>query len=86
MAQLVECPALGQAMIPCFVGSTLTSGSVVTAGSLEPTSESVSPSFCPSPTRTLSLLLKKKQTLKKPTSNTSTEKIFQRKLKLKFLP
>ena len=46
-----------QVMISQFVGSSPTSGSVLTAQSLEPASNSVSPSLslCPSPTCALSL-------------------------------
>ena len=42
-----------QVMISQFVGSSPTSGSVLTAQSLEPASDSVSPSLCPSPARAL---------------------------------
>ena len=41
MAQLVERPTSVQIMISLFVGSSPVLGSVLTAGSLEPTSDSV---------------------------------------------
>ena len=43
VAQSVKCPTSAQAMISRFVGSSPTSGSVLTAQSLEPASDSVSP-------------------------------------------
>ena len=45
MAQSVKCPTLAQVMISWFVGSSPTSGSVLTAQSLESALDSVSPSF-----------------------------------------
>ena len=45
VAQSVNQPTLAQLMISRFMGSSLTSGSVLTAQSLEPASESVSPSL-----------------------------------------
>ena len=45
MAQLVDCPTLAQVMISHFVGSSPESGSVLTAQSLEPASDSVSSSL-----------------------------------------
>ena len=53
MAQLVEHPTSAQVMISRSVGSSLESGSVLTARSLEPASESVSSSLCPSPAQAL---------------------------------
>ena len=52
VAQLVECPTLVQVMISWFMDSspTLALGSVLTAQSLEPASDSVSPSISLSPT------------------------------------
>ena len=64
MAQLVECPTLAQVMISWFVGSSPTSGSGLTAQSLEPVSESVSPSLFPSSAHTLSLSLSLSLSLK----------------------
>ena len=55
MAQSVKRPTLAQVMMSWFVNSSSTSGPVLTARSLEPASDSVSPSVCASPTRTLSL-------------------------------
>ena len=46
----VECLTLAQVMILHFVGSSITWGSVLIAWSLEPASDSVSPSlYAPSP-------------------------------------
>ena len=50
MAQSVEHQTSAQVMISQFVGSSPMSGSVLTAQSLEPASDSVSLSLCPSPT------------------------------------
>ena len=55
VAQLVERPTSAQVMISRFVSLSPASGSVVTAQSLEPASDSVSPSICPSPAPALSL-------------------------------
>ena len=56
VAQLVKHPTSAQVMISQFVGSRLMLGSGLTARSLEPALDSVSPPlFCPSPARTLSL-------------------------------
>ena len=63
------CPTSAQVMISQFVSSSPTSGSVLTAQSLEPASDSVSlsVSLCPSITHTLSLSLKNKHKTKKVT-------------------
>ena len=45
VAQLVGCLTLAQVMISQYVGSSPMSGSVLTAQSLEPASDSVSPSL-----------------------------------------
>ena len=45
MAQSAECPTSAQVMISRFVSSRPASGSVLTARSLEPASDSVSPSL-----------------------------------------
>ena len=62
MAQLVKCPTLAQVMISQFVSLSPTSGSVLSAQSLELRAWSLlqilSPSLCPSPTHTLFLSLK----------------------------
>ena len=57
VAQSVKCPTLAQVMISQSVSSSPTLGSVLTAQSLEPASNSVSPSLslCPSPACVLSL-------------------------------
>ena len=55
VAQSVKCLTLAQVMIPRFMGSSPASGSVLTAQSLEPVSDSVSLSLCPSPVHALSL-------------------------------
>ena len=54
MAQLVESPTSAQVMISRSVSSSPTSGSVLTAQSLDPASDSVSPSLSdPFPTHAL---------------------------------
>ena len=62
VAQSVKCPTLAQVMISWFVSLSPVSGSVLTAWSLEPALNSVSPSLSAPPTRTLcvSLTLKNK--------------------------
>ena len=56
MAQSVKHLTLAQVMISQFVGVRAPAlRSVLTAQSLEPASESKSPSLCPSPAHTLSL-------------------------------
>ena len=59
VAQSVKRPTSAQVMISQFVGSSPASGSVLTAQSLEPISDSVSPSLSapPLPMRCLSLPL-----------------------------
>ena len=53
VAQSVERPTSAQVMILRFVGSSPTSGSVLTAQSWDPALESVSPSLCPFPNHAL---------------------------------
>ena len=67
VARSVKRPTLAQVMILRSVGSSPMLGSVLTAQSLEPASESVSPSLFAPPllTRCLFLSLKNKQTLEK---------------------
>ena len=68
MAQSVKHPTLAQFMISQFMGLSPMLGSVLTAQSLEPALDSVSPlSLCPSPSHTLSLKKKKKKKKKKET-------------------
>ena len=55
VAQSVERPTSAQVMISQSMGSSPASGSVLTAQSLEPVSDSVSPSLRPSPVHALSL-------------------------------
>ena len=57
VAQSVRCPTSAQVMISQFMGSSPTSGSVLTAQSLEPDSESVSPSVSASSLLMLMLML-----------------------------
>ena len=64
MAQSVKCRTSAQVMISQSVSSSPASGSVLTAQSLEPASDSVSPSFSSPPQLTLSLK-KNKQTFNK---------------------
>ena len=49
MAQSVERPTLAQVMISLFTRSSPALGSVLTAGNLEPASDSVSPLSLPLP-------------------------------------
>ena len=58
MAQLVECPTSAQVMISWFMSLRPASGSVLTAQSLEPASDSVSPSLS-APPPDISLCLSK---------------------------
>ena len=58
VAQLVECPTSAQVMICQFVSSSPMSGSVLTAQSLEPASDSVSPTPSAPPQLVLFLCLK----------------------------
>ena len=60
VAQSVERLTLAQVMISWFVGSSPVSGSVLTAQSLEPASDSVSPSLSVPPQLMLSLSLSQK--------------------------
>ena len=61
VAQSVGRGTLAQVMISQFMGSSPSSGSVLTARSLEPASDPVSPLSAPPPlTRTLALALKNK--------------------------
>ena len=60
VAQSVKRPTSAQVMISRSVGSSPASGSMLTAQSLEPVSDSVSPSFSDSPLFMLSLCLKNK--------------------------
>ena len=55
VARSVKHTTLAQVMISQSVGLSPTSGSVLTARSLEPASDSVSLSLCPSPAHALSL-------------------------------
>ena len=57
MVQLVKHLTLVQVMISWFVGSSPPLGSVLTAQSLEPTSDSMSPSLSTSPLLTLCVCL-----------------------------
>ena len=51
VAQSVGRPTLAQVMVSWYMGLSPTSGSVMTARSLEPASDSVSSFLCPSPTQ-----------------------------------
>ena len=59
VAQSVERPTSPQVMISRFMGSSPVSGSVLTAQSLQPALDSVSPSLCPSPAHTMCVSLSK---------------------------
>ena len=66
VAQSVKRPTSAQVMISRSVSSSPALGSGLTAQSLEPVLDSVSPSLCPSPTHALSLSVSKiNKTLKK---------------------
>ena len=65
MVQSVKRPTLAQVMISQFMSSSSTSGSVLTAQSLEPASDSVSLSLCPSLVHALPLSLSKINKCKK---------------------
>ena len=60
VVQLVKRPTSAQVMISQFVGSSPASGSVLMARSLEPASDSVSPSLSAPPLLMLGLCLKNK--------------------------
>ena len=60
MAQSVKCPTSAQVMISHSVSSSVASGSVLTAQSLEPASDSVSPSLSDPPPFMLCLSLSQK--------------------------
>ena len=62
MAQWVKHPTLAQVMISRSVGASPASGSVLTARSLEPASDSVSPSLSAPLPFVLSFSLKNKET------------------------
>ena len=65
MSQLVKCPTSAQVMISWFVSSSPASGSGLTAQSLEPASDSVSPSLSAPPPLMLCLSLCLSLSLKK---------------------
>ena len=60
VAQSMKCPTSAQVMISRFVGSSPTSGSVLTAQSLEPALDCVSPSLSAPPLFALCLCLSQK--------------------------
>ena len=60
MAESVERPTSAQVTISQFMSSSLTSGSVLTAQSLEPASDSASPSLSAPPLLILFLSLSQK--------------------------
>ena len=60
VAQLVKRPTLTQVMISQFMGSSPALGSVLTSQSLEPASDSVSPSLSAPPPLIIGLSLKNK--------------------------
>ena len=68
MAQSAKRPTSAQAMISRSVSSSPTSGSVLTAQSLEPAWDSVSPSLSPPPLFVLCLLKKKNKKTTCPNS------------------
>ena len=64
VAKLVDHTTLAQVMISRFTGSNPVSGSALTVQSLEPASDSVSISVCPSPALTVSLSVSLKNKIK----------------------
>ena len=72
VAPLVKHPTSAQVMISWFVGLSPASGSVLTARSLQPASDSVCVSLSAPRAHSLSLSLKNTQTLKKMKSNLKT--------------
>ena len=76
VAQSVKSPTSAQVMISRFVGLSPASGSVLTAQSLKPASDSVSPSLslCPSLAHALSLSLSLKNKHKKKKTPSSSSK------------
>ena len=74
---MVKRPTSAQVMISWFVGSSSTADSLLTAQSLEPVSDSRSPSLSASPlfTLCLSLSLKKINMLKKKKRKWRTESV-----------
>ena len=82
MAQSVKRSTSAQVMISWFMGLSPVLGSVLTAHSLEPASDSVSSSFSVPPQLTLSLSVSQKINIKKnlndQTRKTSTIFYFQR--------
>ena len=65
VAQSVKHPTSAQVVISWFVGSSPTSGSVLTARNLEPTSDSVSPLLSVPHPHSLTLALSQKMNIKK---------------------
>ena len=59
MAQSIKHPTLAQVMVLLFMGLSLGSGSVLTAQSLEPARDSVSPSLSVPPLLTICLYVSK---------------------------
>ena len=85
MAQSVGRPTSAQVMISPSVGSRPASGSVLTAQSLEPVSDSVSPSLslCPSPVHALSLSVSKINVKKKLKLKYNTFRRYEKTLSFK---
>ena len=65
VASSIKLLTVAEVVISRLLSSSPTSGSVLTARSRKPASDSVSPSLCSSPPHALSLSLKNKSTLKK---------------------
>ena len=79
MAQLVEHPTSAWVTISLSVGSSPVSGSVLTAQSLEPLLDSVSPSFSAPPPLMLCVslsIINKKETQNTKDKNESTNLLF----------
>ena len=69
MAHSVKCPTLAEVMISRFVSSSPASGSMLTAQSLVPASDSVSPSLSAPPPLMLALSLSLLQKINKNIKN-----------------
>ena len=78
MAQLVKRPTSAQVMISRFVSSSPASDSMLTAQSLEPASDSLSPSLSAPPPFMLCLCLKNKKTLNKKKKKSTSCEVAQR--------
>ena len=77
MAQSIKHPTLAQIIISRFVGSSPALGSVLTARSLDPASDSVSPPLSAPPLLTLCLCLSKINIKKKEKKDCKRAGVFE---------